>query len=188
MSQDLDVDLLTKVAKANKRPDYWPDLVAAMDFAEKYPATFLALLDAARAEGVAALQQAGEPVAWRWQQVEIEAGREWVTTEYDDDPPAPHLEYVREVTPLYASPIPQQTALVEQGVEKIIGPHEPPQQPVAVSREEIAREIDPEAWERLDRRIARNKQWSPSERALCSSADCNISLAKADAILAKMGR
>ena len=88
----------------------WGDKIFREGFQQKgarvYPETLDRLLDAARAEGVAALQQA--------------AG-----DECDDF-------FTRQVEEAMADPewvakwsLPQQTALVEQGVEKIIGPHEP---------------------------------------------------------------
>lgn len=93
-----------------------------------------------RAEGVAALQQAGDPVAWRpieaaprdgttllacWALSDRPAfgvvhwdGADWIEGGYVVGPPT-------HWTDLPASPLPQQTALVEEGVEKIIAPHEP---------------------------------------------------------------
>lgn len=70
-----------------------------------------------RAEGVAALQQAGEPVAWiRNEIAKIISGA-----------PFPSKRSLAKADEILAkfSPLPQQAALVEQGVEKIIGPHEP---------------------------------------------------------------
>lgn len=94
-----------------------------------------------RAEGVAALQQAGdlfaenakkseqagEPVAFRIVAKGSRSGSPGVLvhSQRDADGYVLACEDHYTVTPLYASPLPQQTALVEQGVEKIIGPHEP---------------------------------------------------------------
>ena len=74
-----------------------------------------------RAEGVAALQQAGEPECWRVK----EGWGDW-SKFWHDRQNAERLESKGwTIQALYAHPLPQQTALVEQGVEKIIGPHEP---------------------------------------------------------------
>ena len=85
------------------------------------------LLDAARAEGVAALQQAGEPVGyrWRWRSDLYCEGALPGRWHYDNRLPVLALgeDWKREVEPLFT--LPQQTALVEQGVEKIIAQHEP---------------------------------------------------------------
>lgn len=81
------------------------------------PAWIDRLLDAARAEGVAALQQAGEPVAWiRNEIAKIISGA-----------PFPSKRSLAKADEILAkfSPLPQQTALVEEGVEKIIAQHEP---------------------------------------------------------------
>lgn len=70
-----------------------------------------------RAEGVAALQQAGEPVAFRIVANGARAGSLGVLvhSQRDADDYVLAYEYHYTVTPLYASPLPQQTALVEQG-------------------------------------------------------------------------
>lgn len=47
---NLDIDALIDVATANDSPTYWPDAEAALEFAENYPATFLALVQGAQAE------------------------------------------------------------------------------------------------------------------------------------------
>ena len=48
----------------------------------------------------------------------------------------------------------------------------------------VARIIDPSVWEAVDRRLARNSQWSEAEQAVCIQSDCYQSLAKARQILA----
>jgi len=91
------------------------------------------LLDAARAEGVAALQQEGEPVAWSRDEIATAVQTEGQTIaaqallelgyRYQDDPDgiSPAAYYIADAI----LSLPQQTALVEQGVEKIIAQHEP---------------------------------------------------------------
>lgn len=114
----------------------------------------------ARAEGVAALQQAGEPVAWltpgryvideqserghysngdAWvvaRKLPRAISREEIAREIDPDawdrwtytwPPGRKEKSLAKADAILSklSPLPQQTDLVEEGVEKIIAPHEP---------------------------------------------------------------
>ncbi|MES3028552.1 MAG: hypothetical protein V4820_11940 [Pseudomonadota bacterium] len=187
---DRDCVLIGRVMPGNTSVTHFKDFRCGLD-------DLAALLDAARAEGVAALQQAGDhvaevgklidlptgPVAWARSTVirdrdgysigsdepEVHWGPTYPEDETDWFPlfalsqqpaeqiaenancsPEPAAEPVawrildqfgtalalcalkptdlivgETLQPLYASPLPQQTALVEEGVEKIIGPHEP---------------------------------------------------------------
>lgn len=93
-----------------------------------------------RAEGIAALQQAGEEIAENancpagWVLVPREPKPEMVAAWWrvknghhfhGEPPPTDTSDYAAYRAMIAVSPLPQQTALVEQGVEKIIGPHEP---------------------------------------------------------------
>lgn len=96
-------------------------------------------IDAARAEGVAALQQAGEPISRENLEAELRETiglyvREAVTRMFSEENAT--YRCARQIAgmlqpgyylhrKLFSSPLPQQTALVEEGVEKIIAQHEP---------------------------------------------------------------
>lgn len=117
----------------------WGDKIFREGFQQKgarvYPKTLDRLLDAARAEGVAALQQAGEHVAEVGNLIDLPTGpvawaRSTVIRDRDgyaigSDEPEVHWgpTYPEDETgwlPLFA--LPQQTALVDY---KGLGPHEP---------------------------------------------------------------
>jgi len=72
-------------------------------------------IDAAMDNLRAAIEQAAEPVAWRWKEVKGEFVGSWVLTVIEPPP------YVTESMPLYTAPR-QWVGLTDEEIKEIIGP------------------------------------------------------------------